>query len=201
VKNAVVVFAKTLESGNAKTRIAEEAGRQEADRIYLELLEATARTVRGFDHFVSYLGDGGPGGLKSIFLEAVGFLPQKGAHLGKRLRFVLGAVQDQGYEALCAIGTDCPDLIAGDLVEVFALLDESSDVVIGPASDGGYYLIAMMDPACGVFDAKGWGRSTLLAETLAIVEQDKLRRVPLPEKEDIDTLAAYRRSRPEQRGE
>jgi len=56
VKNVVVVFAKTIESGSAKSRIAEAAGREEADRIYRELLDVTARTVRGFDHFVSYLG-------------------------------------------------------------------------------------------------------------------------------------------------
>jgi uncharacterized protein len=186
MNGTVVVFAKVPQEGKAKSRIALEAGRPATDRIYAELLSLTARTVKSHDHFISCDGKNGPGGLKKIFPAAAGFLRQEGGDLGSRLRDALEAVARSRPGPFCAIGTDCPDLTRSDIDDAFRLVEGGRDVVIGPARDGGYYLIALRDPGCGVFSAAGWGKKTLLAETLAILEERKFSHALLAVKGDID---------------
>lgn len=188
---AVVVFAKVPGKGRPKSRIAEKAGREKADAIYSELLMITADRVATFNHFVSYSGDDDPGVLKQIFTQAAGFIRQQGDTLGARLIDALCAVRQKGYALLCAVGTDCPELEKTDITSAFTGLAQGKDVVIGPAHDGGYYLIAVKNPAIGVFNVTGWGTADLLTRTVEEIYRLGLDLLLLKEKSDIDTLDDY----------
>ena len=192
MNHAIVIFAKVPGTGRPKMRIASEAGRPRANAIYEELLRATARIVGGRVHFVSYTGGSDPGGLRSFFSRARGFIPQDELPMGQRMETALLEVRKKGYDALCALGTDCPYVEGRDLDKAFMLLERGRDLVIGPAEDGGYYLIALKEPACGVFSVEGFGGSTLLGETLAwVAEKERLCDL-LDSRRDIDTLEDYK---------
>jgi rSAM/selenodomain-associated transferase 1 len=188
---AVVVFAKVPGMGDPKSRIAAEAGRDRADSIYAQLLAITAERVDSFLHYISFSGADEPGRLEQVFPRAKGFIPQQGDSLGDRVQHALLAVKSMGHGLVCAVGTDCPDLEERDIETAFTRLEAGEEVVIGPAEDGGYYLIALGDPHCGVFDATGWSTPGLLEETLALLEERGISCSLLDRKTDIDTLAQY----------
>ena len=81
---ALIVFAKTLDSP-VKTRIALTEGKEVADRIYRELLNATVEAIDVFPYYVAFAGGRVPGGLTTIFRNAVSFFPQTGNSLGLRI--------------------------------------------------------------------------------------------------------------------
>ena len=190
--SAVVIFAKAPSSGTAKSRIAAQAGRERADAIYRELLQITDQRVGNHTHYVAYHGIGGESDLEQVFSRALGFLPQHGETLGLRVKNALNEVKALGHGALCAIGTDYPEITSEDFDTAFSHLDQGMDVVIGPAEDGGYYLIAVRDPDCGVFSVSGWGTDTLLRETLSLVHSAGLSLSLLKKRSDIDTMEDYK---------
>jgi rSAM/selenodomain-associated transferase 1 len=192
MSNAVIVFAKVPVLGRPKSRLAREVGRDRAEEIYRTLLAITAGRVDGLDHFVSFAGADQPGALAEIFPKARAFLPQQDESLGLRVQHALQTVRDKGYANLCAIGTDCPHLEAGDMESCFSLLSGGKDVVIGPALDGGYYLVGVKNPDSGIFAVEGWSTSSLTQETVAQAKGLNLACAMLRTKRDIDTLDDYR---------
>lgn len=189
----VVVFAKLPEAGTAKTRIAAGEGREGADAVYAELLAATAHSVASLPHYVAYADGEGPGELRRLFPKAAGFIPQEGGTLGARLRNVFLRLYAGGAERICAIGCDCPYLDAAGIREAFGHLAAGAQVVMGPAEDGGYYLVGCSREGLPVFSATLWGTRHLLDETLRIVEEHGLSCSLLATLSDIDTMKDYRR--------
>jgi uncharacterized protein len=188
--STTIVFAKVPILGQVKTRIGLIHGTKLALDIYHELLGITAKTVKCLDHHIAFAGSNGPETLKSVFPNAQSFFSQSGKELGERLKNAFLHILDNGYGGICAIGCDCPALSADDISQSFNLL-EKNDVVMGPASDGGYYLIACTPDALAVFDAKTWGTADLLAETLEICGKSGFRYALLKEKRDIDTIEDF----------
>ena len=90
---------------------------------------------------------------------------QEGADLGERLTSAFASMLAGPGDRAVAIGADCPDLDPATVREAFAALDRH-DVALGPASDGGYYLIGLRRPAPGLFRGVSWGTDSVLAETL-----------------------------------
>lgn len=187
----VVIFAKDPGAGNAKSRIAATEGADEANRIYRELLQVSARTMRDFTHVVTHPDQAGE--LARCYPQAKALLSHRGDTLGDRVTDALCQIKSSGAESICAVGTDCPELNASDIARSFALLRDGHDVVVGPAQDGGYYLIAVRDPQNGVFEATMWSRPGLLRETIGLMRQKGLRYRLLEEKSDIDSIEDYRR--------
>ena len=89
----------------------------------------------------------------------------------------------KGYEKIIVIGSDMFDLSQSDLENAFSKLDEN-DFVVGPAEDGGYYLLGMTKPNTSVFMYKDWGTETVLETTLNDLKDENY--VLLPSKNDID---------------
>lgn len=131
---------------------------------------------------------------------------QRGVDLGERLyRGLKWAVSGGGCAA--AVGSDHPDLDSQRVENAFDLLDRGHDAVLGPARDGGYYLIALRREAVHrrLFDGLAWSTPSVLAESLSRCREMGLDVALLPEEADLDTvddLARFRdalKRRPELR--
>lgn len=188
----VIVFAKVPEAGTAKSRIAAHSSLSRSMNIYLELLSATARTLRGRDYHVAYTGTPEPGSLVHVFADARGFMAQPEGDLGRRMRHCVESIITPRSTGAICVGCDTPSMTPDDLDSAARLLS-SNDVVLGPALDGGYYLAACRPEAVVIFDAIGWSTPDLLDETLSIARHAALRVSLLERRADIDTLDDYHR--------
>jgi uncharacterized protein len=188
---ALVVFAKVPGLGLAKSRIARASDPATAERVYEELLCATARNLAGRSYVVAFAGDGGPERLKEFFSESAVFFAQEGRDLGERMRRAAERLLAEGHRATIIVGTDCPTLSPRDLDQAVAMLTGGVDVVLGPALDGGYYLVGCNIRGLCVFSAKYWSLPGLLEETLEIIKRNQLSFHLLEPRVDIDRLSDY----------
>lgn len=141
-KKLLIIFYRNPELGKVKTRLAAALGDDMALAIYIKLVHHTRAITENLavDKVVCYSNyvdteDNWPNGVYSKEL-------QKGETLGQRLEHAVKNGFDRGYASLCVIGTDCFELSESILKESFGKL-EASDAVIGPARDGGYYLLGL----------------------------------------------------------
>ena len=163
--------------------------------VYRELLALTRAAVQGAGVPTTVwladeeTGEAGAG-------EWAGFARERQAagDLGQRMRAAFAAAFAAGAGRVAIIGTDCPGLRPAHLTRAVALLLDH-DVVLGPATDGGYYLLGLRVLRPELFAHKNWSTATVLAETLADFRRLGLRVALLPELRDVDTaadLAAWR---------
>ncbi len=117
-------------------------------------------------------------------------VPQGAGDLGERLTRVIDNGFRDGADAVIVIGTDCPALTSATLNDAFALL-EQADVVIGPARDGGYYLIGLGAPHAGLFAGIPWSTPEVLAMTIDAAQRGALRVRLLSPLADVDTAADW----------
>jgi rSAM/selenodomain-associated transferase 1 len=190
--STTIVFTKAPRMGKVKTRIGLTHGAERAFTIYNELLKITGCAVAGTNHHVAFTGTPDPGPLKSFFPNAESFFHQSGTNLGDRLKNAFLRLFDRGYDRICAIGCDCPTLSENDMSQSFTLL-EKNDVVIGPAVDGGYYLIACKSNGLAVFNATAWGTPGLFDETIALCKMSGFQYALLEKRSDIDTFEDHER--------
>lgn len=196
-RNALIVFLKNPEPGRVKTRLAAGIGEEKALRIYLELLAITAEAVKnlaGASVFL-YFNESPPGDASTEEHQAridafrnaddCTVAVQTGSDLGIRMLNAFEEVKKQGFEKICIIGTDCPDVSTGLLEEAFHELD-NSDLVVGPAFDGGYYLLGMKQIHARLFGKKNWSTPSVLDSTLADAEKAGLSSALLRKLRDID---------------
>jgi uncharacterized protein len=183
--NAIIIFVKNPVPGKVKTRLAAAIGNDKALRIYLEL---TAHTLYAAENVMAdkylYFSDEIDNSIcKNMlsFRKAV----QSGAELGERMKNAFKDLFAASYQKVIVIGTDCPGINA--VVLQSALNDLSdADVVIGPASDGGYYLIGMKQLHTQLFDNVEWSTSSVLHTTVNRCIHTNLRYKLLSELNDID---------------
>lgn len=187
------IFAKRPDPGRVKTRLAEGLGAEFAaeahEAMLFDLLDAWGsdrllapggRRVLAFDP-----PDAGP-----WFDERVpgsfALQPQAAGDLGGRLRAFFEGEFEDGAGKVVAIGADSPTLDPNFVVSAFVLLDHK-DVVIGPAADGGYYLIGCRPPAPPIFDGVDWGTPRVLEQTVARLRDAGRSLALLPPWYDVDT--------------
>ncbi len=185
MKEALVIFAKNAEAGKVKTRLAASIGEEAALSIYQQLLSHTASITNDLpvDKFVfysSYIAQRDAWDDKH-FVKQV----QEGNDLGERMKNAFTAIFEKGYNKIVIIGTDCPELKADIILNAFTHLS-SQDVVIGPAADGGYYLLGMKQPNSPLFENIRWSTNVVFDETIVKCEALKLHYFLLPVLKDID---------------
>jgi len=184
---ALIVFIKNAEKGKVKTRLAATIGDEKALEIYQELLAHTrhvsANTKVDCLLFYSNYIEAEDAWDAERFRKFV----QVGADLGERMKgaFEL-AFERYGYEQVAIIGSDCAELSEDTITAAFEKL-EYHEVVIGPSTDGGYYLLGMNNLFKSVFDNKHWSTSSVLEDTLVDIKNAGLTYYLLPELTDIDT--------------
>ena len=195
--NALAVFAKTPVPGRVKTRVIPPLTLDEAVRVAWICLGETVRRVLPSQHVAeSFLFLDGTPSPEIRYLASerrLTILPQSEGDLGVRLSAAFGALRARGAERIVAIGTDTPHLDPDLVVESFEALGRH-DLVIGPAEDGGYYLIGLRGPADGIFEKIAWGTHTVLDTTLQHARILRKSVGMLPAIYDIDDAATLRRA-------
>lgn len=192
-KNVIGLFLKYPEPGRVKTRLAKDIGDERAAdfsrRIAEYVLKKTLSPDRRYFRIVFY----SPETRRQYFQDWLGeeiLLPQTGADVGERMQHAITAMFDRGAEKAIVVGTDIPDLRREIIETAFQRLDDA-DIVIGPAMDGGYYLIGMHSPHPEVFRNIIWSTGTVLRETLDIIKKRGLRCSFVPELHDVDGLEDF----------
>ena len=183
-KNLIIVFTRNPELGKVKTRLAKTVGASSALDIYTFLLEHTEKIIRNItsDKVVYYSEKIREGDLwdDNIYIKQL----QVGDDLGERMHNAFQNAFNKNYEKVVIVGSDLYDLKESHLLEAFQKLN-TRDVVIGPAKDGGYYLLGMKTLNTEVFKNKHWGEASVLKETLKDFQKCKMHQ--LEELNDIDT--------------
>ena len=186
---AILVFQKNLIAGRTKTRLAATIGNEKALLVYKQLILITTNVLINlpFDKLI-YYSEFIPLDIEDKEIETTAktlVLVQHGNDLGARM---LNSFSDQfkmGYSRLIIIGTDCPDLNSELLLNAFNAL-ESHDIVIGPAADGGYYLLGMSKLYPELFEGVEWSTSEVYGQTVDIISKLGLSFSLMPVLRDLD---------------
>lgn len=184
-QSLLLIFVKNPELGKVKTRLAATIGGQQALDIYIQLLEKTRALTLPLkcDKMVYYASEIQR---NDLWDEARYQKARQGeGDLGERMRQAFDEGFAQGYQRICIIGSDCYELTTNILRRAFASL-ENYDLVIGPSTDGGYYLLGMREPHPELFRDKHWSTPSVSKETLEEAERARLRWYTLPTLTDID---------------
>ncbi len=181
--NLLLIFTRNPELGKCKTRLAATVGDTAALEIYKFLLEHTVSITQELNaqKQVFYSESIWENDIwdNNVYQKKL----QKGPDLGARMLVAFQDGFDSGFEKIIIIGSDMYDLSQGDLEKAFSKL-EDHEYVIGPAEDGGYYLLGMKTLKKELFQNKSWGMETVLQNTLKDLEKEQV--CVLPEKNDVD---------------
>ncbi|WP_299151275.1 TIGR04282 family arsenosugar biosynthesis glycosyltransferase [uncultured Dokdonia sp.] len=164
-KNIVLIFTRNPELGKVKSRLAKGVGQENALEIYKKLLSHTKDVVATLNctKRVGYSVQVRPDDMwdNAIFEK----FQQEGEDLGVRMHNAFDQAFTDGYDNVLIVGSDLFDLGASHIYEAFDAL-QSNDAVIGPAQDGGYYLLGMNKLIKEVFYNKEWGGDTVFKSTM-----------------------------------
>lgn len=187
---AVAVMAKAPDAGVVKTRLCPPLSPREAAalaRCFLRDRVAQVRALAGVSPVIAYT----PASERGVFQRlapAFTLIAQHGIDLGARMRSTLATLLATGHRAAIAIGTDTPTLPTAVLQHaVDRLTSQDVDVVLGPADDGGYYLIGVRADHPMLFDDMPWSTSTVLEITVRRARAAGLRTVCVNRWFDVDT--------------
>lgn len=181
--NLLIIFAKNPEMGTVKTRLAKSIGEENALKVYLKLLEHTHRVADKVN------------ASKKVYFNKVSKIDildyykfqkelQRGGDLGEKMRNAF--LENYDFEKIVLVGSDCLE-INEDIIEDAFLALEDNDCVVGPANDGGYYLIGSRgDRLLPIFKDKEWSTENVLLDTILDLKKHKLSYHLLEELTDID---------------
>ncbi|WP_121666893.1 TIGR04282 family arsenosugar biosynthesis glycosyltransferase [Mesonia aquimarina] len=181
----LLVFVRHPELGKCKTRLAKSIGNEAALEIYKTLLSHTASIIKNIDadKQIWYTEDVVENDLwqRDYFSKK----QQHGNDLGERMQFAFQEGFQAGYRQIVIVGSDIYDLSEKIISDAFSALDQD-DYVIGPAKDGGYYLLGMNQLNSAVFQNKKWSTASVFKDTLKSMSNKKV--TLLPELNDIDVV-------------
>ncbi len=187
---ALILFGRYPHPGKVKTRLASTIGDEQAAGIYKACCEHLFVELEnvggGVQRFFFFSEESDAALIEQWAPPSFSCLPQHGADLGERMKHASAYAFRTGFRRCIIIGTDVPD-ISAELIRraIDALI--TSDLVIGPSHDGGYYLLGMNAYLPNLFDGIHWSSDRALADTLRTAHRLRLSSVLLPKLVDIDT--------------
>jgi rSAM/selenodomain-associated transferase 1 len=188
----VIVVCKAPERGRVKTRLAADIGDDNALRVYslmMATLFANLELSRSYDVCACVHGN-----IQLVQAGTIDQITQYGETLGDR---ICNAVRDcDAYKKKIVIGSDTPKITSAMVHDAMHALD-TADIVIGPAVDGGYYLIGMKQLHTQLFEGMPWSTDQIFTQTCAKMDAASLRYVVLPKLRDIDTIDDLKAVMPE----
>ena len=195
--SALVLFARAARRGRVKTRLEPRLGRRGALLLHQALVADSMSLLNRAAWrccaraYVAWTGRPRTGRAR---------LRQGGGDLGARLRRVIRRLLRAGHRTVVVIGSDSPALPASRIVRAVHLLERGADLVIGPARDGGYYLVGVRSDQPALFERIPWGGGLVAARTLRRAARLRLRTRRLPLFFDVDRPADLLRLRRALRG-
>jgi rSAM/selenodomain-associated transferase 1 len=187
----LIVFIKYPQPGQVKSRLAKDFDSAFAAGLYkafvLDILECA---VKGDWQLRIYFDPPEKETeIKKLFGNDHEYRPQRGADLGTRMKNAFADCFSEGFKSVVLIGSDFPDLHMKIIEDAFALLDSTNDAVIGPAADGGYYLIGLKIETFlpDIFFGLPWSTVSVFSETVKILQACGQRIEILQEWHDVDT--------------
>ena len=191
----LVVVAKQPERGQVKTRIAAALGDDQALELYQCALFDTlalALSIADVSHALSYAPPTNAArGYFERIAPAFALIPQQGVALGERLGGIFARLL-QRHSPVVAIGSDSPDLPAAFISRAFEVLRGQTDIALGPAADGGYYLLGMRSMQPTLFERINWSTEFVAEQTRQRAVDARLQLAELPLWHDLDTVADLR---------
>ena len=187
LKQALILFVRKPELGKVKTRIAATVGDEATLLIYQKLLQHTWDITHelSVDKFVFYTEIEPAEDLwsKGDFIKMI----QEAGDLGHRMRSAFHTLFQMGYEEVVIIGSDCYELTPAIIKEAYQLL-QHYELTIGPATDGGYYLLGMKKELKEVFSDVAWSTDQVFKQTINQLEAKGHSYTLLPQMNDVDTI-------------
>ena len=184
-KSILIIFTRNPVLGKVKTRLAKTVGNQTALDIYLFLLQKTKEVTQNlfYDKIVFYSEEI----LENDLWDTANYKKdlQVGKDLGAKMNHAFETYFGNKYDKVVLIGSDLYDLEVSHIEEAFEKL-EKKDVVIGPATDGGYYLIGLKKLYPEIFQNKNWGTSSVRKDTLKNLEKVDVHLLPMLN--DVDVI-------------
>jgi uncharacterized protein len=189
----VIAMLKAPLVGAVKTRLAEEIGHEAAVGIYRCLVVRQMAAVPADWRVEVHFAPADAGAAMRAWLgSGHDYFPQREGDLGARVQAAIDGAFSRGAPAVLVIGGDCPELDTGLLREAAKCLCEKS-LVLGPAEDGGYYLIGMQRAQPDLFSNMPWSTAAVFAETVRRARTLGLKLNELPRLYDVDTADDLRR--------
>lgn len=190
-KNTVIsVFLKAPVKGFVKTRLASKLGDDTALRIYLRFVKHTFNmlTRTGYEVRAFFYPVHEKESIRKLLGNSIPLIPQKGKHLGERMKNAMRDVFSKGFNKAILIGTDIPELNP-DIINDAVLSLNEYPAVIGPSMDGGYYLIGFQSSGFipEIFTDMPWGTNEVFKKTMNCFYEKNVRVHTLTECRDIDT--------------
>ncbi|MDX1519108.1 MAG: TIGR04282 family arsenosugar biosynthesis glycosyltransferase [Gammaproteobacteria bacterium] len=185
----LIIFTRAPYPGQVKKRLIPALGVERATRLYRDMIEKVLRTagqLTQVDVQVWIAGEQGNG-----FTNMIGrrhhfpCYPQQGNDLGQRMQHAASSCLEN-YANVVLIGCDCPGLTPGLLEKAFRWLEENSGAVLGPAGDGGYYLIGLQQANPSIFDDIQWGTGSVADCTRERFRECGITWYELPVLRDVD---------------
>jgi rSAM/selenodomain-associated transferase 1 len=201
-------MAKAPRPNHVKTRLVPPLTPQEAAALNACFLRDVTENIRAatarapIQGFVAYAPEGAETLFEGMLAHGTGLqladgslaMPQAVQGFGRALFHAAAALLAQGYGAVCLLNSDSPDLPTGFLVQAAQALARPGDrVVLGPADDGGYYLIGLKSPHAVLFQEITWSTDQVSVQTTAQAAKLGLETVTLPSWYDVDDAASLRR--------
>jgi len=184
---ALILFAKDPVAGQVKTRLSSLLDNSTTLSLYHHFLRDSIEkicSVAGVDRFIGIASDPQTGHFEDVSQRhPVQLFVQEGDSLGERMRRAFENRFKEGYERVVIIGADSPTLPTAYIEQA---LQSQKEVVIGPSTDGGYYLIGMQGKVTDVFESVSWGTDQVLSETLNVLKDQRAEAELLPVWYDVD---------------
>ncbi|MFC1742332.1 TIGR04282 family arsenosugar biosynthesis glycosyltransferase [Nanoarchaeota archaeon] len=188
--NALIIFAKFPAPGTVKKEIGKVLGMETSAKLCEAMINdlIEEHEDRDYDLYLSFIGHEHKEQYRKMFPHAILYV-QRGTNMGENVYSAFEDLLDD-YEKVVLIGCDVPQLKQENIIKAFNALDHY-DAVIGPAEDGGYYLIGLKHPH-NIFEGMHWGKEDLLDQQQELMRQKKLTFVRLDPLPDIDTVEELR---------
>ena len=183
---ALIIFVRNPVLGKVKTRLAASIGNESTLAVYKYLLQHTKNICENLPaaKYVFYADEINNDDMWNGYEKQL----QSGNDLGERMTNAFKYLFKNGYKKIIIIGSDCLDLTNEILNSAFCQL-ENTEVIIGPAKDGGYYLLGMMKDCTILFSKNDWGTNLVYENTLALINENRFRYANLIMLNDVDTVA------------
>ncbi len=197
---AIAVMAKVPQAGKVKTRLVPPLTAEEASGLHAALLRdvgaglAEVCTDTRVQGFIIYSPADCEKALKGVVPRGIPLFPQRGERLEERMLHAAEDLFSRGYTGVCLLNADSPTLPRAFLRQAAnALISPGERIVLGPAEDGGYYLIGMKQVHARLFEEIDWSTAKVFAQTLERAAEIGLAVLRLAARYDVDDASALRR--------